>query len=136
MLELFGFLFFNSILFRSSSLFILGICLGSFFNVVAYRLPMVLLRNWRNECIELLGSACQIKQEASGINLIHPSSHCPKCNGKIPVWANIPVVGYFMVRGRCISCGLLISPRYPLVELITGLLFVALGLIIGEPLEC
>ncbi len=135
MLELFGFLFFNSILFRTSCLFILGSCLGSFFNVVVYRLPLVLLRNWRNECIALLGSECQITPQTRGINLIHPSSHCPKCNGKIPVWANIPLVGYFMVGGRCIHCGLLISPRYPIVELISGLLFVALGFTLGQPLE-
>lgn len=132
MLELFGFLFFNSLLFRTSCLFILGICLGSFINVIVYRLPLMLQRNWRQQCSELLGVACQEAPEYIHFNLIHPSSHCPKCYNKVPVWANIPIIGYFLVSGRCIKCKLPISFYYPLVELVTGLLFVAVGFIESE----
>ncbi len=135
MIELFAFLFFNSLLFRASCLFLLGICVGSFLNVVVYRLPIVLQRNWRNQCIELLGSECQLQPDTATFNLIHPSSHCPKCHNKVPVWANIPLLGYFLVGARCYNCKLHISIRYPLVELLTGAVFIAVGFTVSEPID-
>ena len=135
MLDLFGFLFFNSLLFRVICLLILGVCIGSFLNVVVYRLPLMLQRRWRNECIELLGDECQLQAEVKHFNLMHPGSHCPACHAKVPVWANIPVIGYFMVAGNCHKCHTPISWRYPVLELITGLIFVALGFMVAEPIS-
>jgi leader peptidase (prepilin peptidase)/N-methyltransferase len=132
MIDLFGFLFFNSLLFRTICLFLLGICIGSFLNVVIYRLPIMLQKTWRNQCLELLGAECSITPDNSHFNLLHPASHCPKCHNKIPFWTNIPILGYFMIAGKCIKCHVHISLRYPLVELITGLLFVATGFIESE----
>jgi leader peptidase (prepilin peptidase)/N-methyltransferase len=81
--------------------FALGACIGSFLNVVVWRLPR-------------------------GESLIRPGSHCPSCNAAIPAWANVPLVSYLALRGRCRACGAHISLRYPLVEALTGVLFVAL----------
>lgn len=135
MLELFAFLFFNSLLFRAICLFILGISIGSFLNVVVYRLPIILQRSWRNQCIELLGAECQLEPDSSSFNLIHPSSHCPKCKSHVPVWANVPLLGYLLVRGRCHNCKLTISARYPLVEFVTGIVFIAVGFTVSEPVD-
>ena len=135
MIELFAFLFFNSLLFRAICLFVFGICIGSFLNVVIYRLPIILQRNWRNQCIELLGTECTMKADKSEFNLIHPSSHCPKCQAKVPFWANIPILGYFLVQARCHNCKLPISIRYPLIETLTGVTFIAIGFIVSEPMD-
>ncbi len=135
MIDLFGFLFFNSLLFRAICLFLFGICIGSFLNVVIYRLPIMLQKSWRNQCVELLGAECGIGADNSHFNLLHPASHCPKCHNKVPVWTNIPILGYFLIAGKCIKCKMRISIRYPLVELVTGLLFVAIGFIESETLS-
>src|SRR5436190_6443584 len=79
--------------------FALGACIGSFLNVVVWRLP-------RNE------------------SLVTPPSRCPKCGHKLAWFDNIPVFGWIFLRGKCRYCGEPISPRYPIVEAITGLLFV------------
>jgi len=135
MLELFGFLFFNSLLFRAICLFLFGICIGSFLNVVIYRLPVMLQKSWRNQCIELLGSDCKVNVDNTHFNLIHPSSHCPKCHAKVPVWSNIPILGYFLIAGKCVNCKLRISIRYPLIEFLAGVVFVAVGFIESETIS-
>lgn len=121
MYDLVTFIFQNSFLLRGIILFILGIIIGSFLNVVIYRLPIMLRHKWHTECSVLLGQDAGVAEK---INLVYPSSHCPKCKAKVPVWANIPIFGYFLLNGRCNSCKDTISIRYPLVELVTGLLFV------------
>ncbi|MCE3268048.1 MAG: prepilin peptidase [Burkholderiales bacterium] len=130
MTELFAFIFQNSFLLRGFVLLFLGLIIGSFLNVVVYRLPVILNRKWHNESINQLNIDITCPHEQ--INLIHPASHCTSCKTKIPFWANIPVLGYFIVNGRCHHCYSKISVRYPFVELATGVLFVIAGYISND----
>lgn len=130
MAELFAFIFQNSFLLRGLILMLFGLIIGSFLNVVVYRLPIILQRKWRLESAEYLEISTLADEEK--INLIHPASHCPQCKAKIPFWANIPVLGYFIVNGRCYHCQTKISMRYPLVELLTGILFTLAGYISND----
>ena len=107
---------------------ILGLLVGSFLNVVIYRVPKILEREWREQCVEFLGSeniveAAQIKQTVK-FNLITPNSTCPSCGHKIKPWENIPVVSYLFLQGKCSACKNPISLRYPIIELVTGILSV------------
>ncbi len=100
---------------------LLGLCIGSFLNVVILRLPKMMAISWRRDCHEYL--ELKDSQEAQeSFNLVFPASHCPKCDHKIKPWENIPVVSYLFLKGKCSSCGVVIPVRYPLVELVTGLL--------------
>lgn len=130
MAGLLAFIFQNSFLLRGLVLMLFGLIIGSFLNVVIYRLPIMLKRKWHNECVDLLGVKIEYPHEK--VNLVHPASHCQICKTKIPFWANIPVLGYFIVNGRCHHCNVKISVRYPFVELITGILFVAAGYISND----
>ncbi|TCD23042.1 prepilin peptidase [Pseudomonas sp. IC_126] len=99
--------------------FVLGLLVGSFLNVVIHRLPIMMQRDWRaqaREFLELPG------EPATTFNLILPHSHCPHCNHEIRPWENIPLVSWLALRGKCSSCKAPISKRYPLVELACGLL--------------
>ncbi len=98
---------------------ILGLLVGSFLNVVIYRLPEMMRRNWSEQCAELRGEAFE-KQPA--FNLISPRSACPECGHKISVWENIPIISYLVLRGRCSQCHERIPLRYPLVEAVTAVL--------------
>jgi leader peptidase (prepilin peptidase) / N-methyltransferase len=107
---------------------ILGLLIGSFLNVVIYRLPKMLEREWREQCVEFLGaenitSASQPKINPP-FNLITPNSTCPSCGHKIKPWENIPLLSYLYLRGKCSACKTHISLRYPIIELITGALSV------------
>ena len=99
---------------------VLGLLIGSFLNVVVYRLPIMMQRDWRAQAREIL----ELPAEAQGetFNLVLPDSRCPHCGHKIRPWENIPVVSYLFLRGKCSSCKSPISLRYPLVELACGLL--------------
>lgn len=111
-------------LFYVSTLF-LGLCVGSFLNVVAYRLPLMMERNWKQECHEYLElDPPQFEPEISSLNLATPASACPRCGHKIRFWENIPVISYLLLRGKCSCCGTKISIQYPLVELITSFISV------------
>jgi leader peptidase (prepilin peptidase)/N-methyltransferase len=101
---------------------VVGVCVGSFLNVVIHRLPKMLDRGWREQCAELSGSP---PPELPHYNLITPRSQCPACGHQIAAYENIPVASYFFLRGRCSACHAPISQRYPLVELLTGALTVA-----------
>lgn len=79
---------------------LIGLCLGSFLNVVIYRLPL-------------------------DLSLVRPGSQCPECKKPIPFWANIPLLGYLLIRGKCHYCKSEVSFRYPLVEMLTGILIYA-----------
>ena len=103
----------------------LGLVVGSFLNVVIHRLPIMMESRWRKDCCELL-EVEQEKQEQP-LSLAFPNSHCPKCKANIRAWQNIPVLSYLLLGGRCANCGTRISLRYPLVELITGLLTLSLA---------
>ena len=99
---------------------LLGLMLGSFLNVVIYRLPLMLERRWAAECAQWQGNEVA---EAPPFNLLVPASACPHCQAPIRAWQNIPLVSYLLQRGRCSHCLAPISWRYPLVELSSGLLF-------------
>ena len=103
----------------------LGLVVGSFFNVVIYRLPLMMESRWRRDCCELLEQ--EQEKEAAPLTLATPNSHCPHCGTGIKPWHNIPVLSYLMLRGKCAACGVGISLRYPAVELATGLLTLSLA---------
>ncbi len=98
---------------------VLGLIVGSFLNVVIHRLPKMMERDWRAQCAELNG---QTPEPAPRYNLVVPRSACPHCGHPISAAENIPVLSYLFLRGRCAGCGAAISPRYPLVEAISGIL--------------
>ena len=113
----------------------LGLCVGSFLNVVIYRLPAMLERDWRIQCHEYLelGDA-KIDDNLQLLSLAKPDSTCPHCGHKIRAWENIPVLSFLFLKGKCSSCGVAISLRYPLIELITGLLSVVIAMQFGVSL--
>src|SRR3984893_7607774 len=111
----------------AGSIFVLGLVVGSFLNVVIYRLPIILEREWRDQATELLPTALVETAVAgaeapSRFTLSVPRSACPACNAPITIWQNIPIVSWLLLRGRCAACETKISARYPLVELATALL--------------
>ncbi len=105
---------------------ILGLMIGSFLNVVIYRLPLMMEQQWRQDCHEFLGieSKESSVKPAEPFNLAFPASHCPHCKKTIQAWENIPVLSYLLLKGRCSGCKASISARYPVVEAITGVLSV------------
>lgn len=101
----------------------LGLCVGSFLNVVIHRIPLMMEQQWKNECQYLLHPE-QNFEPAPNITLSFPSSRCPKCQHKIHWYENIPVVSWLALRGKCSGCQNPISFRYPFVEIITAILSV------------
>jgi leader peptidase (prepilin peptidase) / N-methyltransferase len=93
---------------------LLGLIVGSFLNVLIYRLPVMMQREWQAQCRELLEQAAVTQDR---FNLTTPASHCPHCGHRIRFWENIPIISYLYQRGRCTACQKTISIRYPLVEL-------------------
>ncbi|UCE89612.1 MAG: prepilin peptidase [Pseudomonadota bacterium] len=120
---------------------LLGLLVGSFLNVVIHRLPVMLKRQWRRDCVEYLGEAGEIdlaKHATAGeapYNLVAPRSACPHCGHKITALENIPVLSYLILRGRCSECRAKISIRYPLVESLCALLVVAVAWRFGVTVE-
>ena len=100
-----------------------GLLIGSFLNVVIYRLPKMMERQWVAECAEFSGQAAAESPPEERFNLLVPRSRCQQCGHQIRWYENIPIASYLFLRGRCSSCKTPISPRYPMVELVTGLLF-------------
>jgi len=102
---------------------VFGLLVGSFFNVVIYRLPKMMEANWRQECEYLLNNDAPSAPQTptKQFNLAVPNSHCPSCHAPIKAWQNIPVISYTLLRGRGASCKTGISLRYPAIELITAL---------------
>ena len=99
---------------------ILGLLVGSFLNVVVYRLPLMMQRDWQSQAREVL--ELQDVEPTERFNLLLPDSHCPHCGHKIRAWENIPILSWLLLRGRCAGCKAPISLRYPLVELACGVL--------------
>jgi leader peptidase (prepilin peptidase)/N-methyltransferase len=99
---------------------VLGLIVGSFLNVLVWRLPKMLEREWRAQAHEVLGLPAEPGGPA--YNLMHPNSCCPHCDHPIRPWENIPLLSYLMLRGRCAHCQGAISPRYPFTELACGLI--------------
>lgn len=98
---------------------LLGLCIGSFLNVVIHRLPRMMERDWQMQCADLRNEAFE---PGETLNLAIPRSRCPACGHAIGALENIPVLSYLFLRGRCAGCQAPISPLYPLVEAFTGLL--------------
>ena len=97
----------------------LGLIVGSFLNVVVHRLPIMLEREWHSHCAELSGTQAPVTEP---YNLVIPRSRCPHCGHAIGAFENIPVLSYLLLRGRCRACKARISPRYLLIEIISGVL--------------
>ncbi|QIB66621.1 prepilin peptidase [Kineobactrum salinum] len=116
----------------ASCLLLLGLVVGSFLNVVIYRLPLMMQAQWRRDCSQLLE---QTQAGPAPLNLATPNSHCPHCQAPVRPWQNIPVLSYLVLGGKCASCGARISPRYPVIELLTGLLTLGLGLYYGASVQ-
>src|SRR3990167_10789425 len=98
---------------------IFALFIGSFLNVVIYRLPKMMEQSWSEECRVYLGLKPHVDTEK--LNLYLPFSHCPGCKKVIRPWHNIPLLSYFLLRGHCAYCKATISLRYPLVEILTCL---------------
>ena len=100
---------------------LIGLLIGSFLNVVIYRLPKMMENEWRSQCLSLLEPK---KEQApvTPLNLATPGSRCPHCDHRIRPWENIPLLSYLLLRGRCSSCKSHISIRYPIIEFVCGLL--------------
>src|SRR5271170_4563486 len=107
----------NLVLFAGSAL-VLGLVIGSFLNVIIYRLPIMLEREWRSQAAELLSTASDVATAAAPVTLERftlgtPRSACPACKAPIRAWQNIPLASWLLLRGRCASCNAKISARYP-----------------------
>jgi leader peptidase (prepilin peptidase)/N-methyltransferase len=98
-----------------------GLCVGSFVNVVIHRLPKILERGWEVQCADLRGETLP---EIPAYNLVVPRSACPACGHRITALENIPVLSWLVLKGKCSACKAPISARYPLVEVLGGLLAV------------
>ena len=115
---------------------VLGLVVGSFLNVVIHRVPIMMERQWREECAELehpdlaatLPAGQPVKER---FNLVVPRSACPDCKAPITALQNIPILSYLFLRGRCAKCGVHISVRYPVVEALTGILCAAVAWKLG-----
>jgi len=103
-----------------SGALLLGLIVGSFINVLVWRLPKMLEREWRAQAHEVLGLPAE--PVAAPYNLMHPNSCCPRCNHPIRPWENIPLLSYVLLKGRCSSCHQPIGARYPITELACGLI--------------
>lgn len=107
---------------------VLGLLVGSFLNVVIYRLPLMMQREWRAQCLEFLemkpGDITMQDPVADHkrFNLIKPDSHCPKCGAAVRAWQNIPVISYLFLKGRCAGCSTPISARYPVIETVSAIM--------------
>ncbi len=119
-----------------ATVFFMGLIFGSFFNVVIYRLPIMLKRQWlkmskdylQEEGFKISGDAQdEVLDENTRFTLSHPASSCPKCQHKIRTWENIPLLSYLFLKGKCSSCRTSISIRYPLVELLTAIIFLVVA---------
>lgn len=101
---------------------LMGLCVGSFLNVVIHRLPLMLERSWKIDSAEMLGVTIELPAE---IGLAHPRSRCPACGHQIAWHENMPVLSYLRLGGRCSACQVRIPARYPLIEVLTAALFSA-----------
>ena len=101
--------------------FLFALLVGSFLNVVIYRMPIMMERSWREQCRELAETPASDLPEGR-FDLVAPRSRCPACGHQIGALENIPVVSFLVLRGKCAGCGAKISKRYPVIELLTAVL--------------
>jgi len=102
--------------------FAFALVIGSFLNVVIHRLPLMMERDWREQCAELTSRPPERELPEGRFDLIAPRSRCPSCGHQITAWQNVPVISYLVLGGRCAHCKATISARYPSVELLTAVL--------------
>ncbi len=116
----------------------LGLVVGSFLNVVVYRLPIMMEREWRKQLDDLkdLESTDDPHAEQASFNLSWPPSACPECGARIKPWQNVPVLSYLLLKGRCAACGTSISKRYPIVESFVALISFVIAWIYGPTWTC
>ena len=112
---------------------IIGLLVGSFLNVVVYRLPIMLQSSWRKECLEYL--QMEAEEEDEPFNLSLPLSRCPHCQSPIKAYQNIPVISYVFLKGQCANCKQPISLRYPLIELLTAITSIVVAWHFGYSVE-
>ncbi|WP_319641008.1 A24 family peptidase [Pseudoalteromonas sp. A3] len=114
---------------------LISLCVGSFLNVVIYRLPLMMQREWQSECRLLLEDELTAKptqaSNSEPFNLVKPNSTCPKCKTTIKPWQNIPIISWIVLKGKCANCSNPISARYPIVEAITALLSLVIAYSFG-----
>ena len=113
---------------------LLGLVVGSFLNVVAYRIPIMMERTWRAQCDELKSQPFTPPAhiaDGSRFDLWWPPSTCPGCGSAIAAQHNLPVVGFVWLKGRCARCGAKISARYPIVEALAAILALAVAYVFG-----
>ncbi len=114
---------------------LISLCVGSFLNVVIYRLPLMMQREWQSECRLLLEDELTAKptqaSNSEPFNLVKPNSTCPKCKTAIKPWQNIPIISWIVLKGKCANCSNPISARYPIVEAITALLSLVIAYSFG-----
>ena len=115
---------------------LVSLCVGSFLNVVIYRLPLMMQREWQSECRLLLDgelntNIAKPKNTSEPFNLVKPNSTCPKCKTAIKPWQNIPIISWLVLKGKCASCSNPISIRYPAVEAVTALLSLVVAYTLG-----
>lgn len=112
---------------------LLGLCVGSFLNVVIHRTPLMMVAAWRQECSQFMAEQADMPPEHTqplanivaadpSITLSTPASRCPHCAHKIKWYENIPLISWLILRGRCSDCKAAIGLRYPIVEMVTALL--------------
>lgn len=116
--------------------FVFGLLIGSFLNVVILRLPARLEHDWRCQCKELFAiENLENESTEAPLGIMWSRSQCPKCGHVIRSYENIPLLSYLFLRGHCSSCNTSISIRYPLIEVATAILFVAIALQFGPTWE-
>ncbi len=125
--------------------FLFGAAIGSFLNVVAYRLPVMLTQEWREQSLQIIRESTEdeafvdtirerLPEPVKPFNLLVPNSTCPSCGSAIKPWHNVPIFGYFIVAGKCAACAEPISIRYPIVEAATAVLTALVILVLGPTL--
>lgn len=118
------------------SVFVLGLLVGSFLNVVILRLPVMMEKDWQQQCCELLElDDSKYSKNKTNLNLYMPRSHCPECKHQISALENIPLISYLLLKGKCRHCKTKISLRYPLIEFVSGVSVVIVAFYFGISLQ-
>ena len=112
-----------------------SLCVGSFLNVVIYRLPVMMERDWRHQCHEFLETEAPAEDANARLSLATPRSSCPSCGHAIRAWENIPVFSYLLLGGKCSSCKTPISIQYPVIEAVTAMMSVAVAWQFGVSIQ-
>ena len=133
MLDLFISLFEQQQVLYLGTLFVVGAVVGSFLNVVIYRLPVMMQREWRHDCLEFLEQPAAPEEEKFNLNT--PRSRCGNCGHQITALENVPMISYLLLGGKCSDCKARISLQYPLVELFTAIVSVVVGWHFGVSLQ-